>query len=177
MPGHRSSRHRPLPETERPERPGSPSVEIDALIQQLPDWRGRTLSRLRTLIHQVRPDVVEEIKWRKPTNPGGVPVWSHHGILCLGNVWRDHVRLTFSKGARLDDPKGLFNASLKGNSLRALDLREGDTFDEAALKALLRAAVARNAAASAHGGIRRRRARGRSFRRRSSPPAEISSGG
>ena len=114
------------------------------MIRELPDWRGTALSRFRTLIKEAVPDVVEEIKWRKPSNPDGVPVWSQNGIVCLGNVWKDHVRLTFSKGGLLKDPGGLFNASLNGNYLRALDLREGDTFDEGALKALIRAAVALN---------------------------------
>ena len=119
--------------------------EIDAMVRALPDWRGQALSRFRTLIHLACPEVLEDIKWRKPSNPDGVPVWSQNGIICLGNVWKDHVRLTFSKGALLKDPKGVFNATLNGNSLRALDLREGDSFDEDALKDLVRAAAVRNA--------------------------------
>jgi hypothetical protein len=117
---------------------------IDEMFRDLPDWRGETLARLRALIHEVDPDVVEEIKWRKPSNPDGVPVWSHHGILCTANVWKDHVRLTFAKGGLLKDPRRVFNASLNGNFMRALDLREGDTFDDDALRALLRAAIALN---------------------------------
>jgi hypothetical protein len=119
------------------------------MIQNLPDWRGLTLARWRALIRQAAPGAIEDIKWKKPSNPDGVPVWSWNGILCLGNVWKDHVRLTFAKGALLKDPKGLFNASLQGNPLRALDLREGERFDEEALTALVRAAVARNHASSA----------------------------
>ena len=123
-----------------------PSERIDLMIRELGDWRGTALSRFRTLIQQSLPDVVEEIKWRKPSNPDGVPVWSQDGIICLANVWKDHVRLTFSKGARLKDPNRVFNASLNGNALRALDLREGDAFDEGALRSLLRAAAALNRA-------------------------------
>jgi len=126
----------------------SPAELIDGMIQELPDWRGKTLSQLRALIRKTVPGVVEEVKWRKPSNPDGVPVWSQDGIICLGNVWKDHVRLTFANGALLRDPKHIFNAALNGNYLRALDLREGDTFDPEALKALLRAAVALNKAAS-----------------------------
>jgi len=118
------------------------------MIEELHDWRRGALGEFRQLIYEAVPEVVEEIKWRKPSNPDGVPVWSHGGILCLGNVWKDHVRLTFPKGALLRDPKGVFNASLEGNALRALDLREGETFDRGALKALLRAAVALNRARS-----------------------------
>ena len=123
-----------------------PSKQIDLMIRELGDWRGTALSRFRTLIQQSLPDVVEEIKWRKPSNPDGVPVWSQDGIICLANVWEDHVRLTFSKGALLKDPNRVFNASLNGNALRALDLREGDAFDEGGLRSLLRAAAALNRA-------------------------------
>jgi len=126
----------------------SPAELIDGMIQELPDWRGKTLSQLRALIRKTVPGVVEEVKWRKPSNPDGVPVWSQDGIICLGNVWKDHVRLTFANGALLRDPKHIFNAALNGNYLRALDLREGDKFDQEALKALLRAAVALNKASS-----------------------------
>ncbi len=122
----------------------SPSQLIDARIKELNDWRGRTLSRLRALIKQADPAVVEEVKWRKPTNPGGVPVWSHDGIICTGETYKNVVKLTFAKGARLKDPKKLFNASLEGNALRAIDFREGDTVDEAAFKALIREAVGLN---------------------------------
>jgi len=132
------------------EDPNSPSREIDVMIGRLRDWRGERLSQLRCLIKEACPDVVEEIKWRKPSNPDGVPVWSHNGILCLGNFWKDHVRLTFSKGALLRDPNRVFNAALNGNALRALDLREGDAFDEAALRALVVAAAALNDASAAH---------------------------
>lgn len=122
----------------------SPSQLIDARIKELDDWRGRTLSRLRALIKQADPAVVEEVKWRKPTNPGGVPVWSHDGIICTGETYKNVVKLTFAKGARLKDPKKLFNASLQGNALRAIDFHEGDSVDEAAFKALIREAVGLN---------------------------------
>ncbi len=121
----------------------SPSKSIDAKIRELGDWRGRTLSRLRTLIRQVDPDVVEEWKWVKPTSPG-VPVWSHDGLICTGEVYKDKVKMTFAKGASLPDPSGLFNSSLDGNTRRAIDLHEGDDVDEEALKALVRAAVTLN---------------------------------
>lgn len=122
----------------------SPSQLIDARIKELDDWRGRTLSRLRALIKQADPAVVEEVKWRKPTNPGGVPVWSHDGIICTGETYKNVVKLTFAKGARLKDPKKLFNASLQGNALRAIDFHERDSVDEAAFKALIREAVGLN---------------------------------
>ena len=122
----------------------SPSHLIDARIAELGDWRGEMLARIRKLIKQVDPDVVEEAKWRKPSNPGGVPVWSHDGIICTGETYRNYVKLTFAKGASLEDPSGLFNASLEGNTRRAIDIREGDKIDERALKALLREAVAYN---------------------------------
>jgi hypothetical protein len=109
------------------------------------DWRGETLARVRTLIQQADPDVVEEVKWRKPSNAmRGVPVWSHAGILCTGETYKSAVKLTFAKGALLPDPSGLFNASLEGNTRRAIDLHEGDTIDEKALQGLIRAAVALN---------------------------------
>ena len=116
----------------------SPSELIDAKIKELGDWRGRTLSRLRILIRQADPEVVEAWKWR------GVPVWSHHGLICTGEVYKNHVKMTFPKGASLEDPSGLFNASLEGNAWRAIDIHEGDKVDEAALKALVRAAVTLN---------------------------------
>jgi len=122
----------------------SASRLIDARIQELGDWRGEMLSRLRALIKQVDPEVVEECKWKKPSNPGGVPVWSHDGIICTGETYKSGVKLTFAKGAFLDDPAGLFNSSLEGNLRRAIDFREGDTVNEKALKALIRAAVALN---------------------------------
>ena len=113
---------------------------------ELADWRGETLARIRRLIHEADPDVVEEVKWRKPSNPAGVPVWSHAGIVCTGETYKDKVKLTFAKGARLDDPSGLFNASLDGNVRRAIDIGKTARIDEAALKALIRAAVALNTA-------------------------------
>jgi hypothetical protein len=117
---------------------------IDAKIEALGDWRGATLRRIRILIKQADPDVIEEVKWRKPSNPSGVPVWSHGGIICTGETYKDKVKLTFAKGAALADPKGLFNSSLDGNARRAIDLFEGDEVDEAAFKALIRAAVEAN---------------------------------
>lgn len=116
----------------------SPSRLIDARIAELGDWRGRMLSHVRALIRQADPDVVEEWKWR------GVPVWSHNGLICTGETYKSVVKLTFAKGASLEDPSGLFNASLEGNARRAIDLHEGDDIDEAAFKALIRAAVALN---------------------------------
>ena len=121
----------------------APSQLIDARIKELGDWRGRTLSRLRTLIKQADPEVVEEWKWVKPTS-GGTAVWSHQGGICTGEVYKNVVKLTFFKGASLEDPSGLFNSSLQGNVRRAIDFREGDSVDEEALKALIRAAVALN---------------------------------
>ena len=116
----------------------SASELIDARIEELGDWRGETLARVRSLIKQADPDVVEEWKWR------GVPVWSHGGILCTGETYKEVVKLTFAKGAALDDPSRLFNASLEGSTRRAIDIREGDAIDEQALTALIRAAVALN---------------------------------
>lgn len=126
----------------------SPSEAIDARISALGDWRGAMLGRLRALIRAADPGVVEEVKWRKPSNGMlGVPVWSHSGIICTGETYKAAVKLTFAKGAALEDPSGLFNASLEGNTRRAIDFHEGDTIDETALKALVRAAVALNKAA------------------------------
>ena len=122
----------------------SPARLIDARIKGLDDWRGKTLARVRALIKQADPDVVEELKWKKPSNPTGVPVWSHTGIICTGEIYKDKVKLTFAKGAALQDPSGLFNASLEGNARRAIDIREGDTIDEEAFKTLVRAAVVLN---------------------------------
>jgi hypothetical protein len=119
----------------------SPSRLIDARINELGDWRGETLARIRSLIKQVVPEVTEEWKWR------GVPVWSHDGIICTGETYKDKVKLTFAKGARLKDPSKLFNSSLEGNVRRAIDLFEGDKVDVAAFKALIRDAVALNASA------------------------------
>ena len=117
---------------------------IDAKIKGLGDWRGAMLAKLRALIHAADPDVEEVVKWQKPTNPAGVPVWEHAGILCTGETYKDKVKLTFAKGAALADPKALFNSSLDGNTRRAIDLFEGDAIDEAAFKALIRAAVEAN---------------------------------
>jgi hypothetical protein len=125
----------------------SPSEEIDGRIAELGDWRGTTLSRLRALIKQADPDVVEEWKWKKATNPG-VPVWSHHGIICTGETYKSVVKLTFLKGASLDDPSGLFNSSLGGNTRRAIDFHEDDQIDEEAFTALIRAAVSLNESTS-----------------------------
>jgi hypothetical protein len=128
----------------------SPSHLIDARIAALGDWRGETLARVRALIKAAVPEMVEEVKWRKPSNAmRGVPVWSHGGIVCTGETYRDKVKLTFAHGAALDDPSGLFNASLDGGTRRAIDLHEGDTIDAKAFKALIRAAVALNAAKQA----------------------------
>ena len=120
------------------EQGGSASELIDARIQELDDWRGETLARVRTLIHQADAEVVETWKWR------GVPVWEHAGILCTGETYKTAVKLTFAKGASLDAPSGLFNASLDGNTRRAIDIHQGDQIDEAALQALIQAAVALN---------------------------------
>ena len=122
----------------------SSSHLIDARIAALGDWRGETLARVRKLIKEADPAVVEEVKWRKPSNPLGVPVWEHAGIICTGETYKDKVKLTFAQGAALDDPSGLFNSSLDGNVRRAIDIHEGDKIDEKALKALIRAAVALN---------------------------------
>ena len=130
----------------------SPSRLIDARIEELGDWRGATLARVRALIRQADPEVAEEWKWR------GVPVWEHAGIICTGETYKSVVKLTFAKGAALDDPSGLFNASLEGNVRRAIDIREGDKIDEKALKALIRAAVALNTSRAARPGGRGRRA-------------------
>jgi hypothetical protein len=116
----------------------SASREIDEKIKALDDWRGKMLARLRAIVHQADPEVVEELKWR------GVPVWSHDGILCTGETYKAAVKMTFAKGAALDDPTRLFNASLEGNTRRAIDFHEGDEIDEKALKALIRAAVKLN---------------------------------
>jgi hypothetical protein len=124
------------PTTEDP----SPAQRIDARIAELADWRGHTLAKVRALIRQADPDIVEEWKWR------GVPVWSRHGILCTGETYKTAVKLTFAKGAAVSDPSGLFNASLEGNTRRAIDLHEGDELEPDAFIALIRAAIARNRA-------------------------------
>ena len=121
-----------------------PSEQIDRHIARIADWRGEKLAKIRKLIHDVDPEVVEEIKWRKPSNPAGVPVWSHDGIICTGETYRNHLRLTFAEGASLKDSKGLFNSGLEGNVLRAIVIHEGDEIDEKAFKALVRAAVSLN---------------------------------
>ena len=122
----------------------TPSELIDAKIEELSGWRGEVLSRIRGLIKQAAPEVVEEIKWRKPSNPFGVPVWSYNGIILTGETYRDKVKFTFAKGASLEDPAGLFNSSLEGKLRRAIDVREGDSIDEEAFKALVRSAAELN---------------------------------
>jgi hypothetical protein len=121
----------------------SASAVIDAKIRELGDWRGKTLAKVRTIIHAADPEIVEEWKWAKQTSPG-VPVFSHGGIVCTGETYKNAVKLTFAKGAALKDPSGLFNSSLEGNVRRAIDIHEGEKIDEAALKELIRAAVALN---------------------------------
>jgi hypothetical protein len=123
----------------------SPAQQIDARIEELGDWRGETLARVRGIIREADPDVVEEWKWAKATSPG-TPVWSHDGIICTGETYKSAVKMTFAKGASLEDPSGLFNASLEGNMRRAIDIHEGEEIDEEALKVLIRAAVALNTA-------------------------------
>lgn len=124
----------------------TPSQKIDRRIAGLDDWRGAMLGRLRALIKAADPDVEEQVKWAKPSNPSGVPTWEHAGILCTGEVYKAYVKLTFARGASLPDPAGLFNASLTGGTRRAIDFREGDDVDEAAFKTLIQAAVAENVA-------------------------------
>ena len=125
---------------------GGPSEEIDALLAGIGDWRGPALARLRELIFEADPDMVEEAKWKKPSNPAGVPLWSDGGMVCTGEVYKNYVKITFASGASLDDPHGLFNASLTGGTRRAIDVREGEVVDEEAFVALVRSAVARNQA-------------------------------
>ena len=124
---------------------------IDARIQELGDWRGEMLSRLHALIKQADPEVIEEVKWIKPTNPLGTAVWSHDGLICTGETYKNVVKMTFAKGAALDDPSVLFNSSLEGKVRRAIDFREGDEVNEKALKALIRAAVALNTSKASEG--------------------------
>jgi hypothetical protein len=133
----------------------SESERIDKMIAELGDWRAETLGRMRKLIKEADPDVVEEVKWVKPTNPG-TPTWSHGGIICTGEPYKSAVKLTFAKGASLKDPAKLFNSSLEGNTRRAIDIREGEKVDAAAFKALIRAAVALN---TSGGKARPRRAK------------------
>jgi hypothetical protein len=122
----------------------SGSEAVDEKIRTLRDWRGATIARLRKLIHEADPDVIETVKWRKPSNPLGTPIWEHDGIICTGETYKAVVKMTFAKGASLDDPKGLFNSSLEGNTRRAIDIRQGEKIDEKALKALIREAVVLN---------------------------------
>ena len=124
------------------------SANITQRIQELGDWRGETLAHVRQLLHDADPGIQEEWKWEKPTSPG-VPVWSHDGIVCTGETYKQAVKLTFARGASIEDPEKLFNSSLEGNTRRAIDLREGETINEAAFKQLFRAAVAANSAARA----------------------------
>lgn len=127
------------------------SSAVDAKIQSLGDWRGAMLSRLRRLFKEADPAVIEEVKWRKAANPLGVPTWSHAGIVCTGETYKDKVKLTFAKGAALDDPHGLFNSSLEGSVRRAIDFAEGSTIDEKAMKTLFCEAVAANLAGKSDG--------------------------
>lgn len=127
----------------------SASRLIDARIDELGDWRGDTIAHVRKLIHETDPEIVETVKWRKPSNRFGVPVWEHAGIVCTGETYKDKVKLTFARGASLEDPAGMFNSSLDGNVRRAIDILEGDKINAKALKALVRAAVALNTSKSA----------------------------
>jgi hypothetical protein len=127
----------------KPEPPGSASALIDERINELGDWRGKTLARVREIIHAADPEVVEEFKWRKASSPG-TPVWSHGGLICTGETYKNIVKLTFGRGAALKDPARLFNSSLEGNLRRAIDIHEGEKINEPALKDLIRAAVALN---------------------------------
>ncbi len=130
----------------------SAAALIDSKIAELGDWRGAILARIRALILEADPEVVEAVKWRKPTNPSGVPVWEHDGIICTGETYKSYVKLTFANGAALPDPAGLFNASLAAGTRRAIDISEGDAIDEGAFKALVRSAVALNRERSAGRG-------------------------
>jgi hypothetical protein len=138
----RSNSHQKVTDNMKSKQPASPAELIDARIKELPDWRGELLARLRALIKQADPEVIEEWKWR------GVPVWSHAGIICTGETYKEIVKMTFAKGASLQDPSGLFNASLEGNTRRAIDFHKGDQVDEKALQALIRSAVALNKSSS-----------------------------
>ena len=128
----------------KPRRTAGASGAIGDLHDARGDWRGERLDQIRRWIKEADPEVIEERKWKKPSNPPGVPVWSRNGILCTGETYKDHLRLTFAKGASLSDPKGLFNASLEGNALRAIVIREGDRIEESAFRDLIRAAAALN---------------------------------
>jgi len=131
------------------------SASITKRLQELGDWRGETLAHLRQLIHDADPDIQEEWKWVKPSSPGA-PVWSHDGIVCTGESYKQVVKLTFARGASIEDPTKLFNSSLEGNARRAIDLREGEKINEAAFKQLIRAAVAANSAARARGAAKKK---------------------
>lgn len=122
----------------------NPAQLIDTKIRSLGDWRGDTLARVRALIHEAAPEISETVKWRKPTNPSGVPVWEHDGIICTGETYKDKVKLTFAKGAALDDPSGVFNGKDTGATRRSIDIREGASLDEEAFRTLVKAAVALN---------------------------------
>jgi hypothetical protein len=130
----------------QPQQTQSESGLVDQWIAELTGWKAAMLARLRGLIREADPEVVEEVKWRKPSNPAGVPVWSDHGMICTGETYTDKVKLTFASGAALDDPAHLFNSSLDGNTRRAIDFSEGEEIDDAAFKALIRAAVDLNRA-------------------------------
>jgi hypothetical protein len=123
---------------------GSTEAKAGKSRSEVNDWRADVLARVRKLIQQADPEVVEDVKWRKPSNPAGVPVWSHNGMICTGETYKDKVKLTFAQGASVDDPSGLFNSSLEGNTRRAIDFHEDDKIDEKSLKALIRAAVELN---------------------------------
>jgi hypothetical protein len=131
--------------SEAAEKDQTASEQIDSRIASLGDWRGAALARARRVIREADPDIVEEVKWRKPSNPAGVPVWECSGIICTGETYKDKVKLTFARGASLNDPAGLFNSSLDGGTRRAIDIREDEEIDETALKALVREAVTLNA--------------------------------
>jgi len=132
------------PDKKKAEADEDASALIDAKIKELGGWRGEVMAKLRAAIREADPQIVETVKWRKPTNPSGVPVWERGGIICTGETYKDKVKLTFAQGAALPDPKGLFNASLDAGTRRAIDVFEGGSVDAAALKALVRAAVKRN---------------------------------
>jgi hypothetical protein len=138
-----------------PKDEAAPAI-ITQRIQESGDWRGKTLAHLRQLIHEADPGIVEECKWIKPSNPAGVPIWSHDGIVCTGEMYKQAVKLTFARGASLDDPKKLFNSSLEGNVRRAIDFREGEKIDEAAFRQLIRAAVEANSAAQAQRAVKKK---------------------
>jgi hypothetical protein len=138
-------RPKPKPRAQsKPATPKSAPRTTDQPIRSLPLWQTEILAQVRRIIHQADPDITEEIKWVKPSNPLGVPVWSHAGIVCTGETYKQAVKLTFPRGASLPDPRGLFNSSLEGNTRRAIDIREQDVLDEAALRSLIQAAVAEN---------------------------------